>query len=212
MKKHSIVYMDMFWLFMIGNMLGVLLEGIWCVIIYGRWETHVVTIWGPFCLIYGFGAVLFYILSVKLKNKTDLFRFAVIALVASSFELICGLILEYGFGMRAWDYSGEFLNYRGHICAFMTMIWGIVGLIFARFAVPRFDKMFEKMRGRGWRIACVSLSVFMILNISITSISIFRWSARHEGHPPKNVMEKIIDNIYDDNVMSHKFCKWRFIK
>lgn len=41
----------MFWLFMFGNVLGVLLEGTWCKLCFGHWETHVVTIWGPFCLI-----------------------------------------------------------------------------------------------------------------------------------------------------------------
>ena len=62
-------YSNMFWLFMIGNILGVILEGIWCVIRNGRWETHVVTIWGPFCLIYGVGAVGGYLASALLSDK-----------------------------------------------------------------------------------------------------------------------------------------------
>ena len=35
---------------MISNLVGVLIEGIFCLISYGKWETHVVTMWGPFCL------------------------------------------------------------------------------------------------------------------------------------------------------------------
>lgn len=56
-----ITYENMFWLFMIGSVLGVILEGIWCLIRAGHWETHVVSMWGPFCIIYGFGAVGLYL-------------------------------------------------------------------------------------------------------------------------------------------------------
>lgn len=41
-----IAYENMFWLFMIGSVLGVILEGIWCLIRTGHWETHVVSMWG----------------------------------------------------------------------------------------------------------------------------------------------------------------------
>lgn len=65
MKKDGVTYCNMFWLFMFGNVLGVLLEGTWCRLIFGHWETHVTTIWGPFSLIYGVGAVMFYISGEK---------------------------------------------------------------------------------------------------------------------------------------------------
>lgn len=65
MKKDGVTYCNMFWLFMFGNVLGVLLEGTWCRLIFGHWETHVATIWGPFSLIYGVGAVMFYISGEK---------------------------------------------------------------------------------------------------------------------------------------------------
>lgn len=43
-KNDGITYCNMFWLFMFGNVLGVLLEGTWCKLCFGHWETHVVTI------------------------------------------------------------------------------------------------------------------------------------------------------------------------
>ena len=212
MKKQKILYMDMFWLFMIGNVLGVILEGLWCVLTQGHWETHVVTIWGPFCLIYGVGAVIFYISSVKLKERNAITNFVIIALLASAFELLCGLLLEFGLGMRAWDYTDEFMNFRGHICILMTILWGIMGLIFARLAVPGLDRMFEKMRSRKWHMICTCLSVFMVINIAATSLCILRWSARHEGDPPENFMERIVDSWYGDDVMTQRFCEWHFIR
>ncbi|MBS5015501.1 MAG: hypothetical protein KHZ33_05105 [Ruminococcus sp.] len=37
MKKDGVTYCNMFWLFMFGNVLGVLLEGTWCRLIFGHW-------------------------------------------------------------------------------------------------------------------------------------------------------------------------------
>lgn len=142
-KNDGITYCNMFWLFMFGNVLGVLLEGTWCKLCFGHWETHVVTIWGPFCLIYGIGAVMFYI-SGEIVRSTGfrgvLARFFLISVVATVFELACGLLLEYGMGMKAWDYSKSFLNYKGLICLKMTVLWGVGGVIFAYLVIPKLKK------------------------------------------------------------------------
>lgn len=211
MNRKEIKYHDMFWLFMAGNLLGVIIEGIWCLYMYGRWETHVVTIWGPFCLIYGVGAVVLYAGGVLLKDKNAAIRFGAIALVCTVIELLCGLLLEYGLGMRAWDYSEEFMNFKGHICLSMTLIWGVIGLLFARFVIPKLDKMFAKMQGKAWRTICVTLSAFMVINMAATTVCMMRWKARHDGHPAGNKVERLVDALYDDNTMSMRFCEWRFI-
>lgn len=150
MKKDGVTYCNMFWLFMFGNVLGVLLEGTWCRLVFGHWETHVATIWGPFSLIYGVGAVMFYISGEKIRStgyKGVVARFCSIAIVATVFELACGLLLEYGMGMKAWDYSKSFMNYKGLICLKMTLLWGLAGVIFAYMVVPKLKKVFARMQG-----------------------------------------------------------------
>ena len=46
---------------MLGSILGTRIEGAFCLIRHGRWETHTVALWGPFCIIYGIGAVILYV-------------------------------------------------------------------------------------------------------------------------------------------------------
>ena len=182
MKKEGVTYCNMFWLFMFGNVLGVLLEGTWCRLIFGHWETHVATIWGPFSLIYGVGAVMFYISGEKIRStgyKGVVTRFCSIAIVATVFELACGLLLEYGMGMKAWDYSKSFMNYKGLICLKMTLLWGLAGVIFAYMVVPKLKKVFARMQGKGWKAACAALSIFMIINLSFTLVCMVRWKDRH---------------------------------
>lgn len=207
----GITYQNMFWLFMLGNVAGVLLEGVWCFARFHRWESHVVTVWGPFCLIYGVGVVVLYIAAAKLKRYPVLVRFLAVALILDAVEYFCGWLIDVGLGMKAWDYSGEFLNLHGRICLFMTVVWGVAGLLFARFCMPACQTLFGKMRGQGWKIACAVLSVFMIVNLSVTAVAMVRWSARHKNIAPSSSVGQLIDRQFDDKFMQTRFMEWSFI-
>jgi len=215
MKKDGVTYCNMFWLFMFGNVLGVLLEGTWCRLIFGHWETHVATIWGPISLIYGVGAVMFYISGEKIRStgyKGVVARFCSIAIVATVFELACGLLLEYGMGMKAWDYSKSFMNYKGLICLKMTLLWGLAGVIFSYMVVPKLKKVFARMQGTGWKVACAALSIFMIINLSFTLVCMVRWRDRRAGIAATTQIGQYVDSKYDDAMMSSRFCEWHVIK
>ncbi|MBQ8345061.1 MAG: hypothetical protein IJY42_02210, partial [Clostridia bacterium] len=53
-EKHShradVTYLDLFWLFLFGSVLGFLLEGVWSIFKRGQWDNHSATVWGPFCI------------------------------------------------------------------------------------------------------------------------------------------------------------------
>lgn len=196
---------------MIGNVIGVIYEGIFCFFKYGAWETHTVAVWGPFCIIYGVGAVLLYVCSVYLENKHIALRFSVYALSATFVEYISGALLRYGLNMRAWNYDGLFLNVKGIICLKMTLVWGLAGILFAHYCVPFFERLFEKMQGKVWRIICVCLSVFMTVNLSLTTVCIVRWSQRHKGAVSANRAEQFLDEKYNDDFMKNRFCEWQFL-
>lgn len=206
------VFQKAFWLYMIGNILGFLMEGIWCKFKYGRWESHVVSMIGPFCLIYGIGAALFYLCGRRLKNKNIFIQFLFSCLVGDVVEYICGYILEYGLGMRAWYYGRYFLNINGYICLFMTIVWGFVGLIFIYFVMPIWDKFYEKIKGKILTKICYILAIIMLIDFIFTMICITRWAYRHKGVGSKNKVINIIDRKYDDEYMARRFNEWRFIK
>ena len=210
--KQPIAYADLFWLFIAGSLLGVLMEGAFCVLRSGHWETHTVAVWGPFCIIYGIGAVVLYIRVILMEGKSYLFQFVIFALAATVIEYFCGALLKYGLHMRAWDYSREFLNIDGLVCPAFTLGWGLVGIAFSRWCAPALKLLFFKMRRIGWNIACICLSVFMAVNLLVTSVCIFRWSQRHQGIAPRDSVEQYIDETWDDSRMQKRFCEWRFIE
>ena len=55
-------------------------------------------------------------------------QMVIASLIVTLIELIFGSILLNVFNMRMWDYSDQFLNYKGYICALFSFLWLFVGL------------------------------------------------------------------------------------
>ena len=206
----KITYEKLFWLFIFGSLIGVVMEGTFCLISKGHWESHVLTLIGQFNALYGAGAVLFYSVIALLYNRKTVTKVAVITISATVLELLCGILLADVLGMKAWDYSNKFLNYRGIICLTFALGWGLAGYIFC-LLFDRIDSGLSKLHNRKWKIACIVLSVFMAINLSLTAISIVRWSERHYGVAPETKIGVLFDNSVPDDWMQERFVEWSFL-
>lgn len=207
----QITFERLFWLFVAGSVIGWMIEGLFCVVKRGAWESHVVSVWGPFCILYGLGLAGFYAGSILLSGRSFLARFLAFGVVADVVELLCGLLLEFGLGMRAWSYVWHFMNVRGHISLQMTFAWGGLGALFS-YAVPPITRLFDRLEGKTFHVVSVVCGVFMAVNLAFTAACIVRWSDRHFGVPPDNAFARMIDREYPDSYMRHRFCEWRFIR
>ena len=206
----KITYDKLFWLLIAGSFTGVVIEGLFCLILRGHWESHVVSMFGPFNALYGVGAVLFFSVSALLKNKNIFLKVAVIVAIATVLELLCGILLADGLGMKAWDYSHSFLNYRGIICLSFSLAWGAAGLVFC-LLFDKIDRFFCKLQGKKIHILCMVLSVFMAINLCLTAVCIVRWSDRHYHTATDTRLGKMVDEIAPDQWMQHRFIEWSFI-
>ena len=210
MKKTSALsvrasYSDLFWLFMFGSVIGFILEGIWNILTRGEWANHAATVWGPFCIIYGLGAAVMYVVSFSVVDKPLLSQFAIYALIGSALEYLASLFQETCFGSTSWDYSDQFLNLNGRISFQMTLIWGLLGVIFARLLFPPLSVMLSHMHGNVWNFTCKLLSVAMVINLFVTSSAVFRWRERMEALPAMNVWEEYLDGHFGDERMEEIF-------
>ena len=150
MKKHDIKYGDLFYLFIFASWIGVVLEGLYCLIKFNTWESHVVSVYGHFCIIYGVGIVFYYTLTHYIKKYNVFLRFFLYAFLGTFIELICGLLLKYGLNMMAWSYENCFLNFMGLICFRMFIIWGILGFVFEK--TNKYTDKFVDLQGRKYLI------------------------------------------------------------
>lgn len=206
-----ITYFELFWLFMLGNVLGMIIEGFWCLFRYGKWETHVVALWGPFNIVYGIGIVAFYAGSALLCGQPWPLRLLAYAAAGSLVEYICGIVIRIGIRMKAWDYSDHFLNIQGLISPKMMLVWAILGMGVDRFLYMPLKTLLSHIHTAPWQMACWLLTAFMIVNYFCTAACIIRWSNRHKGKAPLNRISRWIDAVYPDSRMKKKFCNWSFI-
>ena len=210
-EKYGLAGPELFWLFFFGSLLGVLMEGVYCKFVHGAWETHVVSIWGPFCILYGIGAVAFYVGNVVWEDKKKWQKFLLFGFLGSGLEVIVGALLEFGLGMYAWDYSEQFMNFRGYVSLSMTLAWGGLGLLFS-FAVPRIDAAYGLMQTHAWHIAYVILAVFLTIDLAFTALCLVRWADRKYDTPATNRIIEFIDEKYDDEYMQNRFIEWHPIE
>lgn len=85
---------------------------------------------GPFCPIYGFGAVFGYLILSPLKGQYVKLYLAG-AILATVFEYLVGCSMIRFLGQLWWDYNEKPFNYKGIICLESTIAWGFyaVGII-----------------------------------------------------------------------------------
>ena len=97
---------------------------------------------GPFCPIYGFGAIL-VIQGSKLISTANLnyFTESIIIILFSIIittivEFITGYILEKIFNLKWWDYSGVAMNIKGYVCLKFSLLWGILAFVLMQIVHP----------------------------------------------------------------------------
>ena len=202
----------LFWTFIVGSVAGFVFEGTWSIIKTGHWEHHAATLWGPFCIIYGAGAVLVYSISYILRKRNTVVQFATYMIAGSLVEFFFSLLQEKWFGSVSWNYSSHFLNIGGRVSLKMTLIWGVIGIIFAKFVFPYLGRLIMKFKGKGANAVTCILVAFMIVNLAATSLAVTRWRMRLNGAEPKNQIEQILDSTYNDTKMERLFTNMNFLE
>lgn len=84
--------------------------------------------------VYGVGGIILNLLAdIKIVNNIY-FNYFILSLIAmvllTLIEYVGGVLLEKIFKIKLWDYSKYKYNLKGLICLRMSIIWGIVSLIY----------------------------------------------------------------------------------
>lgn len=205
-------YPTLFWLFLLGSVIGFVFEGLWCILRVGHWESHSSTLWGPFCIVYGLGAVAMHCLSVGMQKKSLPIRFCVFALAGTVVEYVSGVFQELCFGTYSWDYSHMRFSLGGKVSLGMTLLWGLLGVVFMKWIFPPLTGMLSSATGKGWQIACKLCTVLMCINLLVTCTALARWEARSRGAQPQNTVEQAIDRRWDDGWMQKRYPNMKFVE
>ena len=90
---------------------------------------------GPYCPIYGCGAVLVvYVLEPFQDHIVVLFLAGMI--LTSILEYVTGYLMEKLFHSKWWAYSNRRFNLHGRICLRNSLLFGVMGIVVVRIVHP----------------------------------------------------------------------------
>lgn len=99
---------------------------------------------GPYCPIYGFGALLMIFL-LKRYNNDYIALFIFGSLICTILEYFTSLILEKIFKTRWWDYSNNKINLNGRVCLEVMILFGISSVLLIKIINPLFSNIINKL-------------------------------------------------------------------
>lgn len=187
--------------FIIYSFFGFIIETIFGVLTMGVLQSRQSFLYGPFCGIYGFGAVVMILaLQPFKKNKYSLFFGGYI--VGSIVEYVLSFLGEYFFHVIWWDYSNMPLNINGRICAFYSIFWGLLGIYLISHVNPLVDKLIAKIKGRlviiNLKVLEIVVSLFLVFDIGATVYALNAYFIRVVKENDINVWDReIIDAEYE---------------
>ena len=190
------------WLFIIGGLLGYIIETTWILALTGEFVNNQGLIYMPIKPVYAFGAILFAILGEKIINFNGIFIFLICSFLGALFEFLCSVFQEYFLGKSFWDYSDSPFNIQGRTNLFYAILWGTLGLIFIRHIYPFICRILEKIPNQFGRIITWIIFIFLISNIILSVCAIKRQTNRSYGIPAQNSFTEFLDKYYNDDQLS----------
>ena len=121
------IFEKYFLLFLIYSILGFIMEVV-CKIITEKKIINRGFLIGPYCPIYGTGALLLTFLLEPFKFNVFLVFFLAI-LICGTLEYMTSYIMEKLFKARWWDYSSYKFNINGRVCLRTIIPFGIFGTL-----------------------------------------------------------------------------------
>lgn len=209
----GINFYKLFWIFLIGSFMGVIVEIAFCYATMHKIESRSGLIYGPFNLVYGFGALAVAAGLHWMRNKRDLWVFLGGVLIGSVVEYVSSLTQEVMIGTISWDYSYLPFSVAGRINLFYSLFWGILAILWVKFLYPLISLLIMKIPNRAGKPLTFVLLAFMIFNTIMSSLAVYRWNERVKGEDDStNVVWEYFDTHYPNDRMLEIYPNMRFFQ
>ena len=208
-KKFSILGIslwEIFAYFIIYSVAGYIVETTFALVRYGVVESRQSFLYGPFCSIYGIGAVIMVIfLQYFKKNRFTLFVGGFI--IGSITEYLVSLIGEMILHVKWWDYSNMPLNINGRICLYYSIFWGILAIFLMKVVHPRIRKfmtfLIKKLSFKVVKISIIVITLIMAFDCIISAHAINLFTIRMIAEHDLNVAHKDIIIEINDRISNN---------
>lgn len=156
--------------FMLYSIIGWCYEVFLEVVIYKWGFTNRGVLFGPYCPVYGFGAISFILFVYPLiKHKKIAKKLIMIPIVfilcmfiATAIELTASYLCEYFLGSWPWQtYSSYKYNFQARVALSPSIRFGIGGVIFLYLLQPLFEKLCTKLGRKN--VFLISTFLFVVI-------------------------------------------------
>lgn len=168
--------------FMMYSVIGWLYEVILEVFIYKWGFSNRGVLFGPYCPIYGVGALIFILIVGRIlkdkKRKEKILLIPVVFIlcmvIATSIELIASYLCEWLLGSWPWQtYVDYKYNFQGRIALSPSLRFGLGGILFLYIIQPLYERLYSKLSNKVVNILFYLIGSLFI--VDIISLIIFKF-------------------------------------
>ena len=205
--EDALTLSKLFWIFVIGSLLGDIVETIFCRITAGVWMSRSSLVWGPFSVVWGGAITIATALLHRSRDRSGTVIFLIGTLLGGVYEYTCSVATELVFGAVFWDYSALPFNLGGRINLLYCFFWGIAAVTWIKGVYPYFSRLVDWVEKKGGKLLTVLLAGFMVVNCFVSVSALMRYDQRGDGvaaasgwsqwiddHFPNERMERIYPN------------------
>lgn len=186
----------LFFLFITFSIVGWITECISCSFWYHRFVHDRGFLIGPYCPVYGLGAVfIYYFLS---NFDSNVFLLFIMSMVSTSLlEYLTSVWMEKMFKARWWDYSKEPLNINGRVCLKNSILFGICGVLFTYYIKPFYLDLVDKIPSNTFIIITWILIIIFTIDciVSFMAMSKLKHNLVNIRHDSTSEIDKEVKEI-----------------
>lgn len=216
-KAEKITMHQVLWYFTLFSIIGLLIETTFGFATTGILESRKGLLWGPFCPVYGVGAVIIILALNQFRNHP-----IKLLIYGSILGNIVEYLLSYGleaiYGIRFWDYAFISLNLNGRICLKYSFFWGILSLLLIQVIKPWIDKILKKVFPKPIKLLDGLLFLFFTIDTLVTVWAVMTYQERVQRKyqemgtkQDNNWVIKIEETFFPIEMMKKTFPNLRYI-
>ena len=201
-----------FLLFMSYAFLGWCMEVICKLFQYKRFINRGFLI-GPYCPIYGWGALAITIL-LKRYTYDVIVLFVMSVIICSFIEYFTSYFMEKIYNVRWWDYSNKKFNINGRICLETMIPFGLLASLIIYVLHPAVIKLVDKLSPTALLVVAITLFVIYIIDNIISTYILFKIKGKIKSERKDNTekIKQYIEKWFQENTVLYRRIKSAFPK
>lgn len=157
-------YLNIYIYFIIYSFMGWVCESVYCSILDKKLINRGF-LTGPFCPIYGFGALAILKLLTPFTNDF-LTIFLAGILITSLLEYISSYLLEVAFDTHWWDYSSYRFNINGRVCLRNSLLFGVLVVALHFYIHPYIRILVNSANPSGLQALVIAFTILFAMDFS----------------------------------------------